>query len=163
MKIYKFIPYDKNLVSRARELRRSVTDAEKKFWLEILKDKKLEKFNAHRKELATYYTSQLQGTSFILPKDFADRRNISLRFVLRHPKAHEIIRKAWNQNFLIGDWYTSPVAPHDTRLDAVGYVMGKCPIAEKLAKVTFNLPTNIRITKKEADSVIQCILNQVKS
>ena len=41
MKIYKFLPYDKNLVSRARELRKSETEAEKIFWLKILKNKKL--------------------------------------------------------------------------------------------------------------------------
>ena len=41
MKLYKFLPYDKNLVSRARELRKSETETEKKFWSEILKDKRL--------------------------------------------------------------------------------------------------------------------------
>jgi len=41
MKNFKFIPYDKNLVSRARELRREATQAEKLFWDKILKNKKL--------------------------------------------------------------------------------------------------------------------------
>ena len=41
MKNYKFIPYDKNLVSRARELRSSETEAEKKFLYEIIKSKDL--------------------------------------------------------------------------------------------------------------------------
>ena len=117
--------------------------------------KKLERFSAHRKELARYYVSQLQGTSFVLPKDFAERDNIFLRFVLRHPNAHEIIRKAWNQNLLIGDWYTIPIAPYDTRLDTIGYTMGSCPVAERLAKTTLNLPTHINITKEEADIMIQ--------
>lgn len=40
MKNYKFIPYDKNLVSRARELRKSTTEAEKIFWEQVLKNKK---------------------------------------------------------------------------------------------------------------------------
>jgi perosamine synthetase len=117
--------------------------------------KKLERFNQHRKELARYYTSQLQGTSFVLPRDFAERGNIFLRFVLQHPKAHEIIRKAWGQNLLIGDWYTTPIAPHDTRLDTIGYTIGSCPVAERLAKITFNLPTHIRISKEDADAILQ--------
>ena len=116
---------------------------------------KLEKFNAHSKELARYYASKLQGTSFMLPQDFTERGNIFLRFVLRHPRAHEIIRKAWNRNLLLGDWYTSPVAPHDTQLDAVGYTIGSCPVAEKLSQETLNLPTHIRISKKEADVIIR--------
>jgi len=50
MKIYKFIPYDKNLVSRARELRKSVTEAEKKFWSEILRNRKLKNFKFTRQK-----------------------------------------------------------------------------------------------------------------
>ena len=41
MKNLKFIPYDKNLVSRARELRKNTTESEKIFWDKILRDKKL--------------------------------------------------------------------------------------------------------------------------
>jgi len=36
-----YIPYDKNLVSRAKELRKEETEAEKVFWRNILKHKKL--------------------------------------------------------------------------------------------------------------------------
>ena len=123
--------------------------------LAIHQFKKLERFNAHRKELARYYASGLQNTSFVLPKDFAERDNIFLRFVVRHPRAHEIIHRAWRQNLLIGDLYTTPIAPHDTQLDKVRYVVGSCPVAEKLAKTTLNLPTHIRISQKEADAIIQ--------
>ncbi len=41
MNKYKFIPYDKKLVLRARELRKSETVAEKKFWEKVIKDKRL--------------------------------------------------------------------------------------------------------------------------
>lgn len=41
MQKYKFLPYDKKLVSRARELRASPTEAEKLFWNKILKSKEL--------------------------------------------------------------------------------------------------------------------------
>ncbi len=41
MQNYKFLPYNKTLVSLARELRNNQTPAEIKFWLEILKDKRL--------------------------------------------------------------------------------------------------------------------------
>jgi len=50
MKIYKFLPYDKNLVSRARELRKSETEAEKMFWLKILKNEKLSNFKFTRQK-----------------------------------------------------------------------------------------------------------------
>jgi len=50
MKIYKFLPYDKNLVSRARELRKTETIAEKKFYSEILKNKKLSGYKFTRQK-----------------------------------------------------------------------------------------------------------------
>ncbi|OGI65201.1 hypothetical protein A3A95_03885 [Candidatus Nomurabacteria bacterium RIFCSPLOWO2_01_FULL_39_18] len=45
-----YIPYDKNLVSRARELRKETTEAEKIFWETILKNKKLAEFKFTRQK-----------------------------------------------------------------------------------------------------------------
>jgi len=117
--------------------------------------KKLDRFNQHRKEIADFYARELRDTQYQIPDTKYQEGNIFLRFSVIHPDAHEIIKKAWRNNLLIGDWYTSPVAPHDTRLDAVGYSMGSCPVAEKLSQETLNLPTHIRISKKEADQITQ--------
>jgi len=115
---------------------------------------KLEVFNQHRQEVAKQYYQELQGTSFLLPKQFENRNNIFLRFAVRHQKAHEIIYEAWhNQNILLGDWYTTPIAPDDTKFDAMKYKMGMCPNAESLAKETLNLPTHITIGEKEAKRI----------
>ena len=57
MKNFKFIPYNKNLVSRARELRREATQAEKLFWNKVLKNKKFAGFK---------FTRQKPLDSFIL-------------------------------------------------------------------------------------------------
>ncbi|MFH1894418.1 MAG: DegT/DnrJ/EryC1/StrS family aminotransferase, partial [Patescibacteria group bacterium] len=62
-------------------------------------------------------------------------------------------------NLLIGDWYTTPIAPHDTQLDKMGYVPGSCPEAEKLANTTLNLPTHINISKKEAQKIVDFLKN----
>jgi len=113
--------------------------------------KKLERFNKHRKEIADFYFENLKNTSFKLPeKD----NSIFLRFTIKHSEAHKIIKKMWKKNILIGDWYTSPIAPYDTDLDKVGYKVGSCPKAEKLSKQTLNLPTHINISKKEAKKII---------
>jgi len=119
--------------------------------LAINQFKKLERFNGHRKELANFYRRELQDASFILPPD---SEQIYLRFTVKHPKAHDMIKKAWAKNLLVGDWYTSPVAPHDTRLEKVQYQLGSCPKAEKLAKLTLNLPTHINIREKEAKKIV---------
>ena len=114
--------------------------------------KKLEAFNSYRKEIAEFYYKELQGTQFGLPVQV---NNIFLRFAVTHPKAHEILYEAWqNENILLGDWYREPIDPHDTQLDKMKYVKGSCPNAESLAKKTLNLPTHINITMKEAQRIV---------
>ena len=121
--------------------------------------RKLERFNAHRKQIAQKYFATLQNTSFSLPQEFPERENVFLRFVVKHEKAHEIIKTAWKQNILLGDWYTSVLVPSDTQLDKMQYKKGSCPMAEKLSAITFNLPTHIRIKEKELNKIIEYIKN----
>ena len=114
---------------------------------------KLGRFNDYREELADFYFNDLKEFPFGLPQVPADVKHAFLRFTIKHPRAYEIIRRAWRKNLLIGDWYISPVAPYDTKLDKLKYEPGSCPKAEKLAQITFNLPTHINISSKEARKV----------
>ncbi len=113
---------------------------------------KLETLNTHRLQIAEFYYQQLQNTKFGLPlKD----RNIFLRFVVTHPKAHEIVYEAWHkQNILLGNWYTSPIDPKDTQLDKMQYKPGLCPNAENLAQKTLNLPTHVNISMEEVQRIV---------
>ncbi len=118
--------------------------------------KKLEKFNKHRQEIADFYYRELKDSDFELPAQFSERKNIFLRFTLKHSRAHQIIYDAWHkENILIGDWYTSPIAPPDTNLEKLKYKTGNCPTAEKLAKQTLNLPTHINISKTQVEKIIK--------
>lgn len=113
---------------------------------------KLEKFNAHRRTIADFYYRELKNTAFVLPEK---QENIFLRFAVRHSKAHEIIYDAWHkENILLGDWYTTPIAPDDTKLSEMKYKIGECPNAEKLSKETLNLPTHINISIADAQRIV---------
>ncbi|OGZ66033.1 MAG: hypothetical protein A3C58_00525 [Candidatus Staskawiczbacteria bacterium RIFCSPHIGHO2_02_FULL_34_10] len=113
---------------------------------------KLDKFNEHRKKIAEFYYNELKDTRFILP---SKENNIFLRFAVRHPKAHEIIYDAWHkENMLLGDWYTTAIAPDDTKMDEMKYSVGMCKNAEKLAKETLNLPTHINTTIEDAKRIV---------
>jgi len=116
--------------------------------------KKLEKFNNHRKEIADFYYNELKGTNFELPPNPEDRKQIFLRFTIKHSEAHRLIKKAWSKNILIGDWYDKVIAPHDTKLGKMQYMPGSCPKAETLSKTTLNLPTHINISQKEAKIIV---------
>ena len=116
---------------------------------------KLNRFNSHRRQIAALYAKELLNTNYKMQDIKYQEGNIFLRFSVRHQKAHEIIKRAWRQNLLLGDWYTTPIAPHDTQIEKMGYEWGSCPVAEELAKTTLNLPTHIRIKEKEAGKIIQ--------
>jgi len=116
--------------------------------------KKLGRFNSHRREIAQFYSERLADSEYELP-EMEKKGNVFLRFSVKHQMAHKIIKKAWRNNLLIGDWYTTPIAPHDTKPDKVGYRLDSCPKAEKLAEIVLNLPTHINISKKEADKTVE--------
>ncbi len=117
--------------------------------------KKLDKFYNRRKKLFEYYAENLKNTSFILPLEIEGVKQSYLRFTTKHPKAHEILYEAWHkQNILLGDWYTSPIAPFDTKLDRMHYKMRMCPEAEKLSEITLNLPTHINISRRDAERIV---------
>ena len=116
---------------------------------------KLEILNKKRAQIAEYYFEQLKDTKFNLPKKFPERKNVYLRFSVTIENAHQIIYDAWSkQNILIGDWYTSPIAPDDTKLGVMHYQSGSCQNAEELSKITLNLPTHINMKKNELDRII---------
>jgi len=115
---------------------------------------KLERFNLHRQKIADFYFRELKDSPFELPFVREGTKPVFLRFIVRTPEAKRIIKQAWAKNLLIGDWYTSPVAPDDTQLNKVGYVLGSCPVAEKLAQETMNLPTHINISETDAQKII---------
>jgi dTDP-4-amino-4,6-dideoxygalactose transaminase len=122
---------------------------------------KLEKFNHRRRKIAEYYFQALKGTKFVLPTKYETRKNIFLRFAVRHPSAHEIIYEAWHkQNILLGDWYTTPIAPFDTIVKDMKYTLGSCKEAEWLAKHTLNLPTHINISQKDAERIVNFLKNK---
>jgi len=116
---------------------------------------KLKRFNAHRKQVASLYSKELLHTAYKMVDTKHKEDAMFLRFPVQHQKAHEIIKKSWSKNLLLGDWYTTPVAPHDTNMEKMEYEWGSCPTAEKLAKTTLNLPTHIRIGKKDVEKIVQ--------
>src|SRR3989344_3611452 len=113
---------------------------------------KLETFNAHRGKIAEFYYKELAGKAFGLP---IKENNVFLRFPVTHSKAHEILYEAWHkENILLGDWYTSVIAPADTQLDRMRYSAGTCRNAEHLSQKTLNLPTHINISMDDAKRVV---------
>jgi len=116
---------------------------------------KLEKFQVQRENLAKQYCTELANTKFRLPIQFLERKSAWLRFTVQHKDSHAILYEAWHkQNILLGDWYTTVIAPFDTNLNDMRYKKGTCPTAEMLAKQTLNLPTHINISKQDFGRIV---------
>ncbi|MBU2545269.1 aminotransferase class I/II-fold pyridoxal phosphate-dependent enzyme [Patescibacteria group bacterium] len=116
---------------------------------------KLDKFNKHRQEIADFYINNLKGFEFAkIPENI---KPAYLRFPIKHKNAHKIIKNLWQKNILIGDWYTSPIAPNDTKSEKFNYNSSTCPSAEILSKITLNLPTHINISEKQAQEIIRSL------
>lgn len=125
---------------------------------------KLDEFQQHRKKIFDYYAKNLSGTSFKLPEQNPKSQQSYLRFTVQHKDAHEIIYEAWHKkNILLGDWYTTVIAPFDTKLDKMQYKTGMCPNAEWLAKRTLNLPTHINISLKDAERIVNFLKKYAKA
>jgi len=121
---------------------------------------KLEKFNGHRQKIAEFYYNELKETGFVLPPRIENTKNVFLRFTINHKKSHDIIYEAWHkQNILLGDWYTTPIAPFDTKIEDIKYTVGSCQNAEDMAKITLNLPTHINISLKDAQRIVSFLKN----
>ena len=99
MKVYKFLPYDQNLVNRARELRKSETEAEKNFWLRILKNKKLAEYKFTRQKPIGNFILDFYCARFKLAVEidgevhkFQDKRDNERDYTLKSKFGLEIIR-----------------------------------------------------------------------
>ncbi len=118
---------------------------------------KLDKFNNHRREIAKFYLENLKD-DFEFPKIPQNSEPVYLRLPVKHRDAHKIIKKLWKKNILIGNWYTTAIAPCNTIPEKLNY-FGNCFKAEELAKITLNLPTHINIGKKEARKILTSLLD----
>lgn len=120
--------------------------------------KKMEHFNMHRRTIAHFYSKKVVGhSSFRLPE--LQEGHIYLRYTIQTQHAAKILAEARKRDIFLGDWYRTPIAPNGVDYDAIGYKIGSCPNAEKLADESINLPTDIHISPKEADRVVNFIKN----
>lgn len=116
---------------------------------------KLERFNAHRKKIAQFYFQELKNTREMLPK--ADDGAIYLRFTLLSNHADEIRFQAKKKGMLLGNWYSHIIDPKGVDFNKIGYTVGSCPRAEKIARQSINLPTYPTFSQLQTKEVISLI------
>lgn len=126
--------------------------------LALVQLSRLAAFNARRAALAAHYRESLADLRGVrLPTAPQDRTHIFLRYTIRLPDPRRLHAAARRAGIILGDWYKTVVAPHDTDLRAVGYPPGSCPQAEEAARASINLPTSPTLSIPEADRVLRVV------
>ncbi len=115
--------------------------------------KKLAIFSAHRQQIAKSYEVGLH--KIINQRSLSNTKSIYLRYVIRHSRRDEIIKKAKRQGIFLGDWYTTGVAPAGVDYAKIKYNPALCPNAETAAAESVNLPTDIHISEQDAQRIIK--------
>lgn len=110
--------------------------------------KKIIKFNEHREKIVQIYLKE--GLIPYGEKPDSNYEFYYLRYPMTTLKPHVLIEKMKKYNIYLGNWYKSPLAPLEKRLDRFGYYYGMCHNAEKLSMMIYNLPTNILTTEEDA-------------
>ena len=130
--------------------------------LALHQHKKLEKFNQHRKKIAEIYLKELKGKKGI-KVIFQEKENnyqpIFMRFPILVRKRKEILKELKKRNIYLDDgWSETPIVPKGSDLKKFFYQENSCPRAEKIVKEIINLPTNIKISEKEAKKIGEMII-----
>ena len=125
---------------------------------------KLEKFNEHRIKIANFYSQNLKVDEDInqqvypkykLPFVPENLKHIFLYYTIQTSQRDEILKKAKENKIILGNWFSGAVSPQEVNLEAAGYKIGDCPIAEKTGKQSLNLPTHQGITLKDAERIVE--------
>lgn len=134
---------------------------------------KLDRYNAHREKIAQLYSALFCGdpiptsdevlSPLILPHVEEKNRHIFLRYTIQTDRAEEIMQNAKRRGIYLGDWYQTPIAPTGVDESAVKYLRGSCPVAERVAKRSVNLPTHIGISVEDAEKVFSVVKSSIRS
>ena len=116
--------------------------------LALLQLGRLDEFHLSRLEAVNFY-SKLGN----LPITYPPRDIPLLRYTVLTKDRDKIKNFMKRYGVYLDTWYDSPIAPKDTDFSAIGYSLGSCPMAEKLAKESLNLPTNPNLSEKEIQYV----------
>lgn len=117
---------------------------------------KLEIYNKRRVQIAHYYYKELSDkTNIKMP--FKINGSNYLRFNIMTNKAKEIFSNAKRNKIILGNWYRNVIDPMGVNFGKIGYKIGSCPMAEKVATLSVNLPTYPKLSQMDLDKIISLI------
>ena len=113
---------------------------------------KLPALNRRRTETSAYYERVLPELGFDCFSPAPEQG--WLRFPVLVNDRAETLARAREQRVPLGDWFSSPLHPVESALEAWGYRPGQCPTAEAICARIVNLPTESRLDAEILRSVL---------
>ena len=114
----------------------------------------IDSFIDHHRLLAKNYSEKLK-TKF-------DSQSSYLRYSISIDNPKDLITFAAKNKIILGDWYSTIIAPKDIDSSLFGYKSGSCPKAEITTTKIVNLPTNPNFSLVDTTRIIN-IIKQWKS
>lgn len=122
--------------------------------LAFLQVKRIEQFNAKRKEFGKLYNNSLKTSGITIPyREDA----IFLRFPIIVQNRQKLFTQLKKKGILIGTWYSETIDPKGVDYKKINYEIGSCPRAEQLAKTILNLPTYPTMLRQDVEKVVELI------
>lgn len=126
-----------------------------------IKLKHLKKWNQKRREVANYYTQQLdllKIPGLITPKISKECLPVYYVYTIRCKKRERLISYLESQGIQTGVYYPVPLHLQKS-LKNLGYRKGDFPTAEKVSKEILSLPMYPELTRSHQDHIIESIRN----
>lgn len=120
---------------------------------------KVNKFNAHRKEIAGLYDRELIKRKMkIVFREDKNKEAVYLKYPVLVINPQKIVSSGRQKGIYLNDgWGGSPIVPPMTSLESVCYVASSCPKAEEVARRIVCLPTHINIKRKDIKRIVDLL------
>ena len=121
-----------------------------------LKLRKLEGWNRKRQEIASLYTTLLEGTPLTLPQNLSGRESVFHLYVVRGPRRDQLADHLKALGIGVGVHY--PIPSHlQPALANLGYKEGSLPVCERVAKEILTLPMYPHMKEEEVRYTVEGI------
>jgi dTDP-4-amino-4,6-dideoxygalactose transaminase len=129
-----------------------------------IKLKRLDRWNARRRELARMYDDRLKKTGVIVPEIPSDiRRHVFYTYTIRVPGGRRDDLRTYLGERGIGTQIHYPVPIHlQQSAEFLGYRKGDMPVTEKLATEVLSLPMFAELTDEQLERVADSVQSFMK-
>lgn len=125
----------------------------------------LDQFNTHRRTLAQQYYKSIRktllkkfGIKAINPAKYPGAIFLRYPIILKNEKLKKkMFKKVKHQGIILGDWYSSPIAPPNSNMDKTNYQQNSCIVVEDICTRVLNLPTYHSLTEQQAEAIIKTL------